>query len=260
MIKKGEFPEQNKGKVAIYIRVSTEEQAKEGISLAAQKDRCTKFCEAKGWEVVQVYEDAGYSAGTINRPAFKRLLEAITKGEFSILLVYKIDRFSRNLKDLINLLDDLKEQGVNFTSVTEPQIDTTTAMGEAFFQIIGVFAQLERGMVKERVELAFDKKISDGEYLNRAPMGYWYDDHKLVVNEDEAEIVREIFAMWAAGVHYREIAEKFEIPISTLYTLMRNPTYIGKIKYKGDLYDGNHPLIIDEGLFHQVNTMIGGEE
>lgn len=259
MTKKGGFPEQNKGKVAIYIRVSTEEQAKEGISLDAQKDRCTKFCEAKGWEVVEVYEDAGFSAGTTNRPGFKQLLIDITKGEFSILLVYKIDRFSRNLKDLIDIFEELKANGVNFTSVTE-QIDTTTAMGEAFFQIIGVFAQLERGMVKERVKLAFDKKISDGQYLNRAPIGYRYREGRLVVDKKEAERVREIFAMWAAGVHYREIAEKFSIPISTLYIIIRNPTYIGRIQYKGELYDGNHPPIVDEGLFEQVNQMIGSSK
>ena len=149
-------------KVAIYSRVSTEEQAKEGLSIDAQIDKCKAFCKARDWEIFKIYKDAGFSAGSLNRPALELLLNDTQEKKFDIILVYKIDRFSRKLKDLIMILEELKEKNINFTSVTE-QIDTTSAMGEAFFQIIGVFAQLERGMVKERVELAFDRKIKFGE-------------------------------------------------------------------------------------------------
>ena len=240
-------------KVGIYVRVSTEEQAKEGISIDAQIDRCKSFCKARGWKVFRIYTDAGFSAGTMDRPALKNLVEDTNNKKINILLVYKIDRFSRKLKDLISILEELKSKGVNFTSVTE-QIDTTTAMGEAFFQIIGVFAQLERGMVKERVEMAFDKKISSGELLNRAPMGYLYRNSKLIVNEEDAKKVQEIFGMWASGVHYKEIASKFELPVSTLYEIIKNPTYIGKVQYRGKLYNGTHKGIIDEELFRKINT------
>ncbi|MBS3102277.1 recombinase family protein [Candidatus Woesearchaeota archaeon] len=240
-------------KVGVYVRVSTEEQAKEGISIDAQIERCRAFCKARGWKLFKIYTDAGYSAGTMDRPALKNMVDDINNKKFTILLVYKIDRFSRKLKDLISILEELKSKGVNFTSVTE-QIDTTTAMGEAFFQIIGVFAQLERGMVKERVEMAFDKKIGSGEALNRAPMGYFYRNGKLVVNDEEAIKVREIFEMWASGVHYKEISEKFNIPVSTLYEIIKNPTYIGKVRYRGNLYKGNHKGIIPEELFQKVNN------
>ena len=118
-------------KAGIYVRVSTEEQAKEGISIDAQIERCRAFCTARGWKVFKLYTDAGYSAGSMNRPALKNMMDDINAKKFTILLVYKIDRFSRKLKDLISILEELKEKGVNFTSVTE-QIDTTTAMGEAF--------------------------------------------------------------------------------------------------------------------------------
>ena len=114
---------------AIYVRVSTEEQAKEGLSVEAQIDKCKAFCSARDWGVYRVYKDAGYSAGTLNRPALELLLRDAKDKKFSIILVYKIDRFSRNLKDLIMVLEELKSKGVNFTSVTE-QIDTTSAMGE----------------------------------------------------------------------------------------------------------------------------------
>jgi site-specific DNA recombinase len=240
-------------KVGVYVRVSTEEQAKEGISIDAQIDRCRSFCKARGWKVFKIYTDAGYSAGTLDRPGLKNLIDDINGKRLNILLVYKIDRFSRKLKDLISMLEDLKSKGVNFTSVTE-QIDTTTAMGEAFFQIIGVFAQLERGMVKERVELAFSKKIDDGEALHRAPMGYFYRNGKLAVNEEEAGKVREIFNMWAAGVHYKEISKRFNLPVSTLYEIIKNPAYIGKIRYRNQLFNGVHKGIVDEELFKKINS------
>ncbi len=239
-------------KVAIYVRVSTEEQAKEGLSIDAQIDRCKAFCKARGWTVYQIYTDAGHSAGSTNRPALKNLLQDIKDKKVGILLVYKIDRFSRKLKDLISILEDLKSKGVNFTSVTE-QIDTTTAMGEAFFQIIGVFAQLERGMVKERVELAFSKKIDLGEVLNRAPWGYTYQNRKLVVVPEEAAKVKEFFEMVAAGISYKAICERFSIPVSTYYEIIKNPTYTGKVQYRGELYPGTHKSIIPLELFEAVN-------
>lgn len=250
MVYSGE--ERRNVKAAIYIRVSTEEQAKEGISLAAQEERAKAFCVAKGWGVFKVYRDRGFSAGSMKRPALKQLMNDAEAKKYRVVVVYKIDRFSRQLKDLILTLDELRQHAINFSSVTE-QIDTTTAMGVAFFQMIGIFAQLERGMVKERVEMAFDKKINAGEALNRAPMGYFYKGRKLMVNDTEAEKVREIFQMWASGVNYKEIAKKFELPTSTLYEIVKNPTYIGKVKYRDSLYKGVHNAIIDEALFERIN-------
>ncbi len=239
-------------KVAIYARVSTDEQAKEGLSIDAQIDKCRNFCKARDWKVFKVYKDAGYSAGSLNRPALELLLRDAQDKKFDIILVYKIDRFSRKLKDLIMVLEDLKEKNINFTSVTE-QIDTTSAMGEAFFQIIGVFAQLERGMVKERVELAFDRKVKFGEALYRAPFGYVYQNKKLVPHPDDSLKIKEIFEMWAQGIDYKEISKKFNIPKSTLYEIIKNPTYLGKVRYKGRLYKGKHQPIIDEELFNKAN-------
>lgn len=247
-----------KPKVAIYSRVSTEEQAKEGLSVEAQVDKCKSFCDAREWEVFKVYKDAGFSAGSLNRPALELLLRDAQEKRFDIILVYKIDRFSRKLKDLITILEELKAQGINFTSVTE-QIDTTSAMGEAFFQIIGVFAQLERGMVKERVQLSFDRKISLGEALYRAPFGYTYQNKKLIRHPENAEKVKEIFEMWNAGVNYKEICQKFDIPSSTLYQILKNPIYTGKIRYKGGLYKANHPQIIDEDTFNKTNAQTRNE-
>lgn len=243
-------------KVAIYVRVSTEEQAREGLSVEAQIEKCEAYCKARGWDVFKVYRDAGFSAGTLDRPALELLLRDAQESKFSIILVYKIDRFSRKLKDLITVLEDLKDKKINFTSVTE-QIDTTSAMGEAFFQIIGVFAQLERGMVKERVELAFDRKINLGESLSRAPFGYYYENKKLVPHPENSEKVKEIFEMSLAGISYKEICNKFNLPSSTLYQILKNPVYIGKIPYKGSIYNGKHKPLVDESLFNEVNNLGG---
>ncbi len=195
-------------KVAIYVRVSTEEQAKEGLSIDAQIDRCKSFCKARDWKVFKIYKDAGYSGGTMKRPALELMLRDSNEQKFNIILVYKLDRFSRNLKNSIMALDDLKLKNINFTSVTE-QIDTTSAMGEAFFQMIGVFAQLERGMVKERVNLAFDRKVQFGDALHRAPFGYVYQNKKLVPNPENAGKIREIFEMFSKGINYKEIYQQF---------------------------------------------------
>jgi site-specific DNA recombinase len=243
---------EKKPKVAIYSRVSTEEQAKEGLSVDAQIEKCKSFCKARDWQVFKIYKDAGYSAGNLNRPALELLLRDANEKKFNIILVYKIDRFSRKLRDLIMILDDLKKEQINFTSVTE-QIDTTSAMGEAFFQIIGVFAQLERGMVKERVEMAFDRKVELGESLSRAPFGYAYRNKRLVPDPENAERVKEIFEMWVAGIDYKEISKKHNIPTSTLYQIIKNITYLGKIKYKGKIYKGKHKPLIDEKLFNEAN-------
>lgn len=241
-------------RVAIYSRVSTEEQAREGLSVEAQIDKCKAFCNARDWEIFKVYKDAGFSAGSINRPALELLLRDANEKKFDIILVYKIDRFSRKLKDLIMILDELKSKNINFTSVTE-QIDTTNAMGEAFFQIIGVFAQLERGMVKERVELAFDRKIKFGEALFRAPFGYVYSNKKLVPDPENAEKVREIFEMWANDISYKTICEQFGISSSSFYQIIKNPIYLGKIKYKGKLFPGKHKPLIDQELFNLANKI-----
>jgi site-specific DNA recombinase len=241
-------------RVAIYVRVSTEEQAKEGLSVEAQIDKCKSYCNARDWKIFKIYKDAGFSAGSLNRPAMELLLRDAQEQSFDIILVYKIDRFSRKLKDLIMILEDLKSKKINFTSVTE-QIDTTSAMGEAFFQIIGVFAQLERGMVKERVEMAFDRKIKFGEALFRAPFGYVYQNKKLVPDSENAGKVKEIFEMWARDISYKQISEMFGIPPSSLYQIIKNPVYIGKIKYRDGLYKGRHKPLISEELFNQANKI-----
>ncbi len=239
-------------KAAVYIRVSTEEQAKEGISIAAQKDRLTAFCKAKDLEIYDYYIDEGYSAGSLKRPALQQMLKDLNDAKFKNIVVYKIDRFSRNLKDLVTILDDFKKRNINFISATEP-IDTTSAIGNAFMQIIGVFAELERGMVGERVKLAFEKKISSKEFLARPPLGYKIVGKNLVVDPENAEKVREIFNDRLNGISYKETCNRLGIPKSTYYHILTNPIYCGILRFNKRILKGDFEPIIDLSDFYKAH-------
>ena len=121
---------------AIYVRVSTDEQAKAGYSLAAQVDRIKSFIRSQGWTATEIYSDDGYSAKDRNRPALKRLLDDASEKRFEAVLVYKIDRLSRRLKDLIEIVEELAHYDVGFKSITE-LIDTTTPEGRLMFHQFG---------------------------------------------------------------------------------------------------------------------------
>lgn len=239
-------------KTAIYTRVSTEEQVKEGISLKAQEERLIAYCKAKDLEVYKIYSDEGYSAGSLKRPMIQQLLTDAKEHKFSNVLVYKIDRFSRNLKDLITILEELKSENINFISATEP-IDTTSAIGNAFMQIIGVFAELERGMVAERVKLAFDKKINSKEYVARPPLGFRISNKKLEINEEEAKKVREIFNDRIHGISYMETCKRLNIPKSTYYHILQNTIYIGILKYSNRILRLDLDSIIDIPTFYKAH-------
>jgi len=135
---------------AIYIRVSTEDQAKEGYSLEVQREYLESFAEREGYEIYKTYCDDGISAYSTRRPALQELLTDAKAKKFDLVLVYKIDRFSRNLKDLLNLIDGLSACGVAFKSATEP-FDTSTSAGKLMFQQLGSFAEFERNRIAERV-------------------------------------------------------------------------------------------------------------
>ncbi|MBU4457693.1 MAG: recombinase family protein [Candidatus Omnitrophica bacterium] len=137
-------------RIAIYIRVSTEDQAKEGYSLEVQREYLESFANREGYEVFKVYCDDGISAYSTRRPALQKLLADAKGKSFGLVLAYKIDRFSRNLKDLLNLVDELSKYGVGFRSATEP-FDTTTSAGKLMFQQLGSFSEFERNRIVERV-------------------------------------------------------------------------------------------------------------
>ena len=145
-------------KAALYLRVSTENQAKEGYSLEVQREYLESFAKREGAEAFKIYQDDGISGYSAERPALKELLKDSKKKRFDLVLVYKIDRFSRNLKDLLNLVDELSSYGVGFKSATEP-FDTTTSAGKLMLQQLGSFAEFGRNRITERVFLGMVKGV-----------------------------------------------------------------------------------------------------
>jgi len=205
----------NKGKTVVravgYVRVSTDEQVAEGISLENQEARVRAYAESQGWELAHLYREEGYSGKIMDRPELQRMLQDLRSGGIGVVLVYKVDRLTRRQKDLWNLLEDVFEpQGVGFKSVVEP-FDTTTASGKAFLGMLGVFAQLERDTISERTKDALGLKTRKGEYLGSPPLGYRATGGRLEPVEGELQAVRRALELRGKGkarLTLRAVAER----------------------------------------------------
>lgn len=233
-----------KTRVAIYVRVSTVHQVDKD-SLPMQKQDLMSYAHLMlGTDDCVVFEDAGYSGKNTDRPEFQEMMKQIRAGAFTHLLVWKIDRISRNLLDFATMYKELKDLGVVFVSKNE-QFDTSTAMGEAMLKIILVFAELERNMTSERVTATMISRASNGQWNGgRVPYGYDYnpDNQEFSINESEAAVVRIIhdryeqdkslvsLARYLNGIGYRSRAGNDWSPVSLLI-ILRNVFYCGDYRY-----------------------------
>ncbi len=253
----GKTEEKKRIKAALYTRVSTEDQAREGYSLGVQKDYLLDFAKREGFEICfadgkgAVYMDDGYSGYSLDRPAMNQLLEDARAKKFDLILVYKLDRFSRRLRDILNILDELDGLGVQFKSATEPY-DTTTSSGKLMLQQLGSFAEFERNRIIERVFPGMIRGVQAGHWQGSryAPFGYSYDKmaKRLLVVEQEAQLVREIFRRYIAGEPCQKIAGDFfqkkilsrsggTFNSSLVRKILRNKIYIGKLVWNAHHYD-----------------------
>jgi len=264
---------------AIYVRVSTDEQAKEGYSIRAQIDKLKNYIQIKDWGFYKVYADEGISGKNItDRPAINELIADIKTGKVNNVLVYKIDRLTRSTKDLIELTEFFNKSKCGFNSLME-SIDTQTASGRMFLKIIGIFAEFERENTIERITLACEKKVKEGYTLAGFTTSYGYDreagDKIQRINHDEAKIVREIFSMYLDGnmsyaaiarnLNHRGIKPKLgkSWHQASIRGVLTNPNYIGKVRYGLDDIDryfeaeGKHEPIISDELFFSVQKKMG---
>jgi site-specific DNA recombinase len=252
-------------RAALYIRVSTDEQSKEGYSLDAQLDKLEAFCYSQGWGVAKIYREEGQSAKDMNRPQLKKLIKELD--DIDVVLVYKLDRLSRSVADINKLLQTFEENDVSFKSSTEPY-DTTTSQGKLLINIFASLAQFEREQLAERVYMGMTKKAELGERNGgRAPFGYKLVDGKLVIKEDEASIIREMYRLYLSGKGIRSIVlymQQFGInkDIRTISRWLENPVYVGKLRWgnrsKMDtmIYDNiAHTAIIEEETFEKVQLL-----
>jgi len=243
-------------KAAIYVRVSTEEQAKEGFSLQAQEEALVNYAKALGYEIYKVYRDEGISAKDLKRPALQRLLKDASEKKFDAIFIYKLDRFSRSLRDLILTIDKLKEWNIDFISLQD-KIETASASGKLMFHIISAFAEFERDLISERTSFGMSKRAETGKIVNRAPFGYKYVEGNLAVDNEKAKKVREMFEDFVYnGYSLRRLSEKYGFSVPGVKKILQNETYLGKVKYKGKVIEGSHEAIISEELFRKAQEKL----
>ena len=253
-------------RAAIYTRVSTEDQAKEGFSLDAQLEKLRSYCKAKDWSIAGEYVDEGYSGRKTRRPAYIKMMEEINK--WDALLVIKMDRIHRNSKNFMFMMEDLNKKGKEFVSMME-SLDTSTAMGRFVMDIIQRIAQLESEQIGERVYIGMEQKAkTNGGVLGfNIPYGYDYINRKLVVNDSEAIIVKDIFDMYRNKLSMKKIAEilnQKSIPTKlnkiwgpqTVSLILKNPVYCGFLHWEDYLNPGEHIPIIDKNTFNEAQKSI----
>lgn len=261
-------------KTAIYIRVSTEEQVKEGYSIQAQRNKLEAYCISQGWDIMGFYIDEGISAKDTERPELQRMIKHIEQGVIECVLVYRLDRLTRSVLDLYNLLDIFEKHHCKFKSATEVY-DTTTAIGRMFITIVAALAQWERENLGERVKMGMQEKARQGKWtVSIPPYGYDKEGDDLVINKNEAVIVRKIFDLYLSGLSMRKIAvELNSLNVVTksgakwtdpnIKYILTNPIYFGTMRYNFRVNQENYfeikdvaPLIINKDIFGKVQILI----
>lgn len=243
-------------KCAIYVRVSTQEQFDEGFSIPAQKERLRAFCTSQGWTIVNEYVEEGYSAKDVNRPQLQALLDDLKKDQFDLVLVYRLDRLTRSVLDLYQLLKTFDENNVSFKSATEVY-DTTTAIGRLFITLVAALAQWERENLAERVKFGTQQMVEQGiRPGSPRPFGYQYQNSKLIIKKDEAKWVKYIFDKYITNGAQTIARELNQMGIknkngdtwhgSSVRYILNNPLYAGLLRwdYRGSI--GNKRVFNDD--------------
>ncbi len=267
---------------AIYCRKSSEEGLdSEFNSLDAQREAGENFIasqKAEKWVCLpKQYNDGGYSGGNMDRPALKQLMDDIRAGAVDTVVVYKIDRLSRSLLDFAEIIGTFEKHGVTFVSVTQ-QFNTTTSMGRLTLNILLSFAQFEREIIGERIRDKIAMQKQRGKQTGGPPvLGYDLVGGRLVVNEAEAETVRTIFRRFietesttrlakelrAQGVLSKawttakgKVREGRPLTKSHIYRMLGNPKYLGKVEYRGQVYAGEHPALVDQPTWDKARVIL----
>ncbi|MCM3022325.1 recombinase family protein [Heyndrickxia ginsengihumi] len=272
--------ENNKLKVAIYTRVSTEEQ-KNGYSLKGQEEELKAFAERKGFKVVDVYVDGGHSGKNFNRPDVQRLFNDMRNQKFDAILVWKVDRLSRKNRDVLLLIDNELHPRNMRLLVSTCDIDSSNPNGYMFISLLGTFAEYERALIIERVSSGMQKRAESGKWNGGTLLGYDVVDKMLVINEDESKIVKQIFELRASGLGYKAIThilnkegkkskKNNSFSINAVKTILENKTYIGEVNWgthrdwetkrrrgKADpiCSAGEHEALIDIELWNRVQEV-----
>ena len=266
---------------AIYTRKSSEEGLEQSFnSLHAQREACEAYIKSQqheGWQLIPTdFDDGGFSGGKMDRPALNRLMSTIKQGQVDIIVVYKVDRLSRSLADFARMVELFDRHGVSFVSVTQ-QFNTSTSMGRLTLNVLLSFAQFEREVTGERIRDKIAASKQKGMWMGGiVPLGYDIKDRALIINEDEATTVRHIYNRYLELGCVRKLKQELDtnsvvskvrqikgrtsggksFSRGALYTLLKNPTYIGKVSHLGKLYPGQHQAILDIDLWEAVQQQL----
>jgi len=251
-------------KAAIYARVSTEDQARDGYSIAAQLKRLRSYCLARGWTVANEYVDDGYSGRSPERPEYKRMMH--DKDLWDVVVVLKMDRIHRNSRNFAMMMDFLRSWNKEFNS-TQENFDTTTAIGRFVMDTVQRIAQLESEQIGERVKVAMVQKALEkkGHLGCPEPYGYRYVDGQLLIDISEAQVVENIFRMSANLCSLGQIVEGLngsgaptknggEWQRATVHGILTNRIYLGELVWDGIVQQAPHLKIIEAQLFQEVQT------
>ena len=255
-------------RAALYIRVSTLEQAQEGYSVGEQRERLIAYCKAQDWLIADIYVDGGYTGSNLNRPGIQKLMSETEK--FDVVLVYKLDRLSRSQRDTLYLIEEIfRPNKVDFVSMQE-SFDTSSPFGKAMIGLLAVFAQLEREQIKERTWMGRVARAKTGLHHGggNIPIGYDYEDGKLIVNPYEAEQVRKIYEWYLSGSSLKAITDKLQDAgytnkyssynsWSSVRNILENETYIGRLHFGDVVVDHAHEAIITEERFNAAQILRG---
>ena len=251
---------------ALYIRVSTQRQADEGYGLDAQRSELQAYCTAMGWTVADahIYVDAGVSGKSTDRPAFQAMLEAARTGVIGRVVATKLDRIARNLKDLLQTVDELKRDKCALV-VKKEQFDTSTAQGVFVLQMLGAVGELERSMIADRVAGGRAENAKAGGF-NGAPQAYGYSG-KFAIIAEQATWVREIFKRFLGGTSINAIAKALNdngaptqkggswYPM-TIQQILRNGLYAGISQWDGVEVSDAHPSIIEKEIYESAQLRL----
>ena len=267
---------------AVYTRKSSEEGLEQDFnSLHAQRDACEAFIRSQageGWRLNKAhYDDGGLSGGTMERPALQRLLEDIRNGLVDVVVVYKVDRLTRSLADFAKMVEVFDASGVSLVAVTQ-QFNTTTSMGRLTLNVLLSFAQFEREVTGERIRDKIAASKRKGLWMGgTVPLGYDLGDRRLVINQAEASLVRQIYQRYLElgsvrllkqDLDRRGVASKVRLSRKgsssggksfsrgALYELLSNPIYLGEIRHKRERHPGQHQPILEHDLWEQVQQRL----
>lgn len=256
-------------KVGLYARVSTDEQAKEGYSIGAQCKKLQQYAELNDWDGI-LYVDDGYSAKDLNRPQAIQLFKDIEDKKIDTVVVYKLDRLTRNVKNLYELMDLFDKNDCKLISLTE-SLDTSSASGRFFITMLGAMAQWERETIGERTFVGMKEAIKAGKVNGRTPFGYRKVDGKFTIHEQEAEMVRTIFDKYNRGMGVDTIIKDFQknglVPIdkpwdaTKVFRILESRAYIGDfvVTFRDgevNVNKGVFPPIVSNELFNSANEML----